>query len=195
MPIDSKDLVTGFLDEWATSVALAIRENLESKGEYFRRSTLAQEITALPIESTNDGYIITIQMPLYGQFVDQGVRGTESSAKAPQSPYSYKTKKPPVEDLVLWIKKRGDINIALSAKKKAKLKSLKSKTVKKAFKQRSFDFKVRQVAFGMSVNIKKEGTTATHFYSEIVNDDMVQELAVSLGAKYGQLFEAQIVEP
>ena len=53
------------------------------------------------------------------------------------------------------------------------------------------------IAWGVAIAVKRRGyiSKGQGFYSEIVNDDMLQELAVSLGAKYGQLFEAQIVEP
>jgi len=192
MPTENKT-IENFLQEWAQSVTDMIRENLESKGEYYRRSTLAQEIIALPVESTNDGYRLVITMPDYGQFIDKGVRGNKTSFAAPQSEYEFRNKMPPVDSIVLWIKKRGDINVALSTKKKEKLKSLKTRQIKKAFKQRSFDYQVRQVAFAIAKGVQQKGIRATHFYSEIVNDDLLNELSASLGSKYGEMFEAEIV--
>jgi hypothetical protein len=195
MPIDSKDTVTDFLTEWAQNVTDMIRKNLESKGEYYRRSALAPDIAFLPVEVTNEGYKLIISMPDYAKFIDKGVKGNKSGFSAPDSEYEFRSKMPPIEPLVLWIKRRGDINISLTEKQNRKISSLKSKKIKKALKSRSFDYKTRQVAFAMAKNIQKKGITATHFYSEIVNSDLIEELTISLGAKYGEMFEAEIVAP
>jgi hypothetical protein len=40
-------------------------------------------------------------------FVDKGVKGSKSSAKAPNSPYSFKSKMPPVAVIAKWVKRRG----------------------------------------------------------------------------------------
>lgn len=48
----------------------------------------------------------------YGMFRDLGVKGANPSLvkngvqKAPQSPYKFKTKKPPIDDLLKWVKAR-----------------------------------------------------------------------------------------
>lgn len=42
----------------------------------------------------------------YFQFIDKGVKGKSSSAKAPRSPYSYKDKKPPIAAMRQWVQAR-----------------------------------------------------------------------------------------
>ena len=51
-------------------------------------------------------------------------------------------------------------------------------------------------ALGAAMNIKKRGyiSKGKGFYSEIVNDDLLNELSLSLGAKYGEVFEATIID-
>lgn len=43
----------------------------------------------------------------YYDFINKGVRGSESSDRAPDSPYSYKDKQPPVSALKTWSYNRG----------------------------------------------------------------------------------------
>ena len=57
---------------------------------------------------TEDNYsIVGFSMDLHGLFVDKGVKGSKSSAKAPNSPYSFKSKMPPVAVIAKWVKRRG----------------------------------------------------------------------------------------
>jgi hypothetical protein len=43
----------------------------------------------------------------YYDFINKGVRGAESSERAPDSPYSYKDKQPPVSALKEWSHRKG----------------------------------------------------------------------------------------
>ena len=67
----------------------------------------------------NDDYTLSFIMDEYGTFLDKGVKGANPSLvdnnktgkkgiqKAPNSPYSYKTKRPPMQPLADWAKKRN----------------------------------------------------------------------------------------
>lgn len=179
MPIDSKDLVTDFLTEWSQGVTDQIRDNLVAKDKWFDQSTLAQSIIALPVEAVNGGYMITIEMNDYGYWVD---KGRNSSSKMP-----------PIEPIKDWVTKRAiptPLKIRVAVKTKRGIKMV-NRNFKNTIEARD------SIAWGVAIAVKRRGyiSKGQGFYSEIVNDDMLQELAVSLGAKYGQLFEAQIVEP
>lgn len=57
--------------------------------------------------SKNNNFSLSFMMEDYGTFVDKGVKGRDSSQKAPNSPYQYKNKMPPLKALDGWIIKRG----------------------------------------------------------------------------------------
>jgi hypothetical protein len=59
------------------------------------------------IVTENNYSIVGFSMDLHGLFVDKGVKGSKSSAKAPNSPYSFKSKMPPVAVIAKWVKRRG----------------------------------------------------------------------------------------
>ena len=57
---------------------------------------------------TEDNYILVgFSMDKYGMFQDQGVKGSKSSDKAPNSPYKFTNKMPPIKPLSDWAKKKN----------------------------------------------------------------------------------------
>ena len=59
------------------------------------------------VVTENNYSIVGFSMDVHGLFVDKGVKGSKSSAKAPNSPYSFKSKMPPVAVIAKWVKRRG----------------------------------------------------------------------------------------
>lgn len=59
------------------------------------------------VETDGDYILIDFSMAKYGMFQDQGVKGSKSSAKAPESPFSFKEKMPPIKPISEWAKKRN----------------------------------------------------------------------------------------
>jgi hypothetical protein len=63
------------------------------------------------LEETSKGATLGFEMDGYGNFVDKGVRGKSSSAKAPNSPYRYGTgsgkKGGLTKGINQWVKRRG----------------------------------------------------------------------------------------
>ena len=178
--MESKELITDFLTEWSQLVTNQIRENLVSKDNWFDQSTLAQSIVALPVEVSNGGYTIKIEMNDYGYWVDQGRKKGSVSREGFAS----------IEE---WISKRAiptPLHIKIKVKTKKGIKFY-NRNFKNTLESR------RSIAFAVTHSIKKKGyvSKGKGFYSEIVNNDLLEELAVSLGSKYGQLFEAEIVAP
>lgn len=57
---------------------------------------------------TEDNYIlIGFSMDKYGMYQDQGVKGSKSSEKSPNSPFKFTNKMPPSKPLSDWAKKRN----------------------------------------------------------------------------------------
>jgi hypothetical protein len=116
----------------------------------------------------------------YGKFVDEG-RG-----KGPVG-------REGMLRLQEWVSKRGiptPLHIKVRVKTKRGIK----------FYNRNFRNTIESrnaIAWGAAMNIKKRGyiSKGKGFYSEIINSDLIEELTISLGAKYGEMFEAEIVAP
>jgi len=57
---------------------------------------------------TDENYILVgFSMNKSGMFQDQGVKGSKSSEKAPNSPFKFTTKMPPIKPISDWAKKRN----------------------------------------------------------------------------------------
>ena len=76
-----------------------------SKGLY---ESLKGNVKAMP-----NSFSMDFEMNQYGQFQDKGVKGANPSLvkngkqKAPNSPFSFKSKMPPVEPLSRWAQKKN----------------------------------------------------------------------------------------
>jgi hypothetical protein len=99
------------LNRFSKSVIKEARKNLttlkrnNTKGLY---ESLKGNVKAMP-----NSLSIEFEMNLYGQFQDKGVKGKNPSLvkngvqKAPNSPYSFKNKMPPMEPLSKWAQKKN----------------------------------------------------------------------------------------
>lgn len=87
-------------DNIAEAVALLSQSNISSSGG------LAD---SLRVELTSDLDKISLKIfeNDYGKFVREGVQGALSSARAPQSPFSYKDKLPPAGPINKWAIRKG----------------------------------------------------------------------------------------
>ena len=68
----------------------------------------------MPVKFFGTKFVATLFMADYYDYINKGVKGTVSDAKAPGSPYSFKNKKPPVnvssidgKSLRLWSERKG----------------------------------------------------------------------------------------
>jgi hypothetical protein len=93
------------LGEFAKKVVEDSQKNLD-KGSNASMS-LRQSITPLPVKEVGGGYMVEIEMNDYWKFVNEGVRGAKSGAKAQGSPFQYKTKMPPRQSIEEWITNKG----------------------------------------------------------------------------------------
>lgn len=68
---------------------------------------LRQSIIPLPYERFGDTYQVVIQANSYWKYLEYGVKGAKSSKKAPNSPFSYSSKYPPLSAIVEWGNNKG----------------------------------------------------------------------------------------
>lgn len=68
---------------------------------------LRQSIIPLPYERFGDTYQVVIQANKYWKYMEYGVKGAKSSKKAPNSPFSYSSKYPPLSAIVEWGNAKG----------------------------------------------------------------------------------------
>ena len=169
---NNDEFISDYLTMWAQSLIDEVRGNLVSKDAWYDRSTLAQSINALPVENDGTGFTVQIEMNDYGTFVDEGRRAG---------------KMPPVEAIEKWWTKRGlPTPLKIQVKRGIKVYNRSFKTTLEA--RRAF-------AWGKAMNIKKHGFKAKGygFWSEIVNDAKINELAEALANQFGERFDVTVI--
>lgn len=92
------------LDDFARKIVKNSKQRLARKNSDTRN---LEGSIGYDLKVHKQSFSLSFQMLDYGEFVDQGVRGKESSSRAPKSPFKFTTKKPPVKALKNWAKKRG----------------------------------------------------------------------------------------
>ena len=99
------------LDKYKKYVIQQAKSNL-SKGKNNVSKTLYNSLKGEIV--TEDNYaIVAFRMELYGQFLDEGVKGAMPSAvkngkqKAPNSRFMFTNKRPPAGPIAEWAKKKG----------------------------------------------------------------------------------------
>lgn len=59
------------------------------------------------LKVSKNSFEFTLNMADYGKFIDKGVQGKKSNKKAPNSPFKYTSKRPPVKVFDRWSIKKG----------------------------------------------------------------------------------------
>lgn len=93
------------IDKFRNYVIQQSRSNL-TKGKKNVNKSLYNSLKS-DVAVENDYILVGFSMEKYGKFQDKGVKGSKSSAKAPNSPYKFTTKMPPIKPISEWAKKRN----------------------------------------------------------------------------------------
>lgn len=98
------------LDKFGKGTVKQARTNLTKKGKNVSKELYNSINYELAVGKNS--FSITINMEDYGKFQDEGVKGADPSLvngvqKAPNSPYSYKSKFPPIKPIREWVKAKG----------------------------------------------------------------------------------------
>ena len=107
--LDTKYL-TQSLEKFAKAVVKQSRSNL-TKGGHKATGALYKSLDNWKVEvSPRGSVLLKFNMEDYGDFQDKGVKGsnpTKSHKMKEYTPYSYKSKMPPLKDLRKWVGNRG----------------------------------------------------------------------------------------
>jgi len=148
--------------KWLEGVVKLAKQNL-ANADAIASNDLAQSISVEPITLTDTSFVVAIKANYYWKFVDLGVKGAVSSSRAPNSPFQYRDKRPPIRPLQEWIAFKG-IPMEGRDKKAA---------------NRSF-------AINIANKIRREGLRATNFMSNAVTEDMVAVLTENIAEVLGK---------
>ena len=80
-----------------------------------------------------------------------------------------------IKHMLKMIKNSGLTPDASKLRKK-KIKSVKNKKIRKAFKQRSLEDRNKSLAYLLGISIKRKGIKPNHFVDKVMNDDLFRKI-------------------
>jgi len=158
--IDNKSYA--IVTKWLDGVIKLAKQNL-ANSDANASSDLTQSIRFEPISLTDTSFVVAIVANDYWKFVDLGVKGAVSSSRAPNSPFQYRDKRPPIRPLQEWIA----------------LKAIPMEGRDKKAANRSF-------AINIANKIRREGLRATNFMSNAATKEMVDVLTENIAEVLGK---------
>jgi len=170
------DTAEDLLYKYKADIIRSLRENLIDHDKD-QPGKLIQSIN-VNIEVSVKELVFELSMEDYWKFVDAGVDGTQTKHG---SPYKYKNndKIIPIDAMLSFIRVRG-LTGRTSVKKAKQVRSTKNRTIKKALKQINKQQALKSLAFAMSKSVKRKGIKPTHFFTDVINDDLKAKMTKDL---------------
>ena len=162
-----------YIYKWSTETIKLWREELLRKNKD-SSGNLASSFDPLPIENKIGGFSLKIEGAYYWKYIDLGVKGARSSSNAPNSPFKFSSKYPPLEAITKWLNFRPDVRLKLAA-----IYGLDDSIGSR-----------KLIAKNMQKSIFKRGIKATPFVQAAINRKRIDELQENLA----ELFNKQINE-
>ena len=164
--IATKDsTITQVLEDFGNEMQKELKANLSSKGSYVS-GDLAEQIEFTSVIN-GTGFVFTLMLKDYYDYVNQGVSGTEK--KRARTPYSYvSTSKIPFYFAKQWMNNKG-----LFLPKGTAFTSM---ATRKTYKVGDKDSQ----AFAMARSWKEKGIEGNHFYDEVVTEKRLDKLSKDL---------------
>jgi len=164
------DSMADVLQKWGNKVQDALRKSLSDNTSKGTSKELEQSIKALPVQFNDQTWTLQFTAADYWKYINEGVGGAGKNVaidgsttkkswanKAPQSPFHFTNKKPPVN-----------------------FSSLSGGSLRQwAYNKGLNEYAVRESIF-------RKGIKATHFFDKVINQDLVKGLVKELekaGAK------------
>ena len=159
------------LVKWIERVIELAKKNLEA-AKANAGGTLSASIAPEDIELSAKQIVVAIMANPYWKYVDQGVRGKTSSAKAPRSPFQYKDNYPPAQAMADWI----------ANKEKAVVPTYSRELKRMRTKQEQGLVMGRSIAFA----IRERGVEGTKFMSNALSPEMIDVLVNTIAETLGK---------
>ena len=144
----------------------------------FASGVTAQSIGAFnvqPVTVISEGFEITIAMPNYYIFLDEGVSGAVNNKGI--SRFKYTNKRPPISAIRKFMMNRSIVGKDFRAARESKGKG----------RQQSIDKALNNVAYAIAYKIWRDGLKPTHFFSDVVNDKLLTKFENEIANDYSQL--------
>jgi hypothetical protein len=148
--------------KWLEGVVKLAKQNL-ANANAIASDSLSASIDIKPITLTDTSFVVAIVANDYWKYVDLGVKGAVSSSRAPNSPFQYRDKRPPIRPIQEWIA----------------FKSIQLEGRDKQAANRSF-------AINIANKIRREGLRATNFMSNAATKEMVDVLTENIAEVLGK---------
>ena len=148
--------------KWLEGVVRLAKQNL-ANANAIASDSLSASIDIKPITLTDTSFVVAIVANDYWKFVDLGVNGAVSSSRAPNSPFQYRDKRPPIRPIQEWI-----------AFKEIPLEGRDKKAANRSF------------AINIANKIRREGLRATNFMSNAATKEMVDVLTENIAEVLGK---------
>ena len=148
--------------KWLEGVVRLAKQNL-ANANAIASDSLSASIDIKPITLTDTSFVVAIVANDYWKFVDLGVKGAVSSSRAPNSPFQYRDKRPPIRPIQEWI-----------AFKEIPLEGRDKKAANRSF------------AVNIANKIRQEGLRATNFMSNAATKEMVDVLTENIAEVLGK---------
>jgi hypothetical protein len=148
--------------KWLEGVIKLAKQNL-ANANAIASDSLSASIDIKPITLTDTSFVVAIVANDYWKYVDLGVKGAVSSSRAPNSPFQYRDKRPPIRPIQEWI-----------AFKEIPLEGRDKEAANRSF------------AINIANKIRREGLRATNFMSNAATKEMVDVLTENIAEVLGK---------
>jgi hypothetical protein len=176
------------LDDFWKQVVNDLIQSLKDVDRYASGNTAQSigEFNTKPVEIVSNGFKITLGMFPYYEFMDEGVSGAKNNKGI--SRFSYKDKGkgrggrgqrgiPPIKPIRDFMFNRTIATANLE----------KLKRGNRAQRQQNIEDAQNSIAFAISYKIWRDGLKPTNFYSNVVNDALIDKFAQQILNKYSDL--------
>ena len=167
--------LTGFWQKVIDDLVKSFKEKYQPFSRSVTQQLIGDGYNAIPVKVQSEGFEITIYMPNYYIFMDEGVSGAVNNRSI--SRFKYKDKIPPISAIRLFMQNRTIVGDDFR-----KARSSKGKN-----RQSNIDKALNKVAYAIAYKIWRDGLPKTNFFSDVVNEKLLTKFENEIANDYSQL--------